>query len=361
MSSVRPRTVSAPLPRMISSVCRGVLACVIPLALPLTNAKGQQGGQGASRPTAGASEITRYAAASPDSEAPPRPPTARSSSNTGIEGARAVTAGNFVVFPFGHAQPVVTCTLLRVCIIELQDGEVVVNEPIAGDPVRWIVEAAKAGPEGRNALIVVKPKFCEITTNLVVPTDRRIYDLTLDSPPCKTRGGDPYNPQQPYARHVRFSYPDDTGSAALAAGEQGSRALGRRISSRDTGAGEVNRAYRLVRKRRGPFGLFGYQPLDFPWRPAAIYDDGAHLYLELPPAARHQAAPVLYAVEADGSRTLLNYTVQQTATGDGLYVTDRVVPRAALVLRSGAVEQRLVIENRAFGKATPTSVPEGRR
>jgi type IV secretion system protein VirB9 len=55
-------------------------------------------------------------------------------------------------------------------------------------------------------LIVAKPRECDITTNLVLATDRRLYDLTLDAPPCRGRST---NPQQPYVRHVRFYYPDE--------------------------------------------------------------------------------------------------------------------------------------------------------
>ena len=262
-------------------------------------------------------------------------------------------AGNSVVYPFGAPQPVVSCTLLRVCVVELQAGEVVVNEPITGDPVRWIIESAKAGPDGRNALIVVKPKFCQITTNLIIPTDRRIYDLTLDSPPCRGGRGDQYNPQQPYARHVRFTYPDDSSATrARTVAGAGSGAQSTGMISAAARRDSVNRSYRIVRTRRGPFGILGHHPVDFPWEPAAVYDDGAHLYVQLPAEARHDEAPVLYALQADGSQTLLNYTVAQTPTGDGLYVADRVVPRLVLLLRDGSRERRLVIENRGVRPAS---------
>ncbi len=120
--------------------------------------------------------------------------------------ARTVVQGNFLTFPFGHAQPTLTCTVLRACVIELEPGEIVLSR-ISGDTERWEIEPAPAGPDGRTLLIVVKPRDCDITTNLVLATDRRLYDLTLDSPPCK---GHSTNPQQAYARHVRFYYPDET-------------------------------------------------------------------------------------------------------------------------------------------------------
>jgi type IV secretion system protein VirB9 len=272
---------------------------------------------------------------------------------------RGIVVGNAAVYAFGRSQPVVTCTVLRACIVELEPGEVVVDEPIAGDQVRWHISASRAGPAGGTVLVVVKPQFCDITTNLVVPTDRRIYDLTLDSPPCA--GGSRYNPQQAYVRHVRFTY-DGTRRLDAAAVTAGSNAPLTRTSSdgglklpRDSASAALNRDYRIVRTRRGLFGVFTRRPIDFPWRPVAAFDDGAHLTIELPAAARHQAAPALYALEDDGSRTLMNYSARWDAAGTGRYVTDRVARRVVLVLRSGRREQTLALENRSY--TAPRPVP----
>src|SRR2546427_6715144 len=92
--------------------------------------------------------------------------------------ARTVVQGNFLMFPYGHAQPTLTCTVLRACVIELEPGEIVLSK-IAGDTERWTIAPAPAGPDGRTVLIVVKPRDCDITTNLVLATDRRLYDPTL--------------------------------------------------------------------------------------------------------------------------------------------------------------------------------------
>ena len=247
--------------------------------------------------------------------------------------ARPVVQGNFVAFPYGHSEPVLTCTVLRACIIELEAGEAVINEPIAGDQVRWLITGAKSGPEGSNTLVVVKPKDCDITTNLVIPTDRRIYDLTLDSPPCKTRSS---NPQQPFVRHVRFYYPDDeagrivNGFASGFAGVGGGRNVVPGISPE-----HLNFDYRVKKDRK------------FPWAPAQVFEDGAHVFIKLPPEARTSVAPVLFALEEDGTRTILNYAVRED-----LYVADRTFRRGVLVIGDGKKEQRVEIENRSFGKTS---------
>ena len=103
----------------------------------------------------------------------------------------------------------------------------------------------------------------------------------------------------------------------------------------------------MILAGRGPFRLFGRTRSAFPWRPAAIADDGAHVYVSLPETARRYPSPVLYALEADGSRTIVNYVLRDT-----VIVTDRVFRRGVLVIPYGKREATLVFENRAW-TATP--------
>jgi type IV secretion system protein VirB9 len=233
--------------------------------------------------------------------------------------ARVITEGNFVTVPYGHVQPTVTCTVLRACVIELQPGEVILSR-IAGDTERWEIVPASSGADGRTTLIVVKPRDCDLTTNLVLATDRRLYDLTLDAPPCSTKST---NPQQAYVRHVRFYYPDETVATW-------SRPEPVRIAP-DVAALSFN--YRVQKDR------------EFPWAPAQVFDDGARVYIKLPEAARHAEAPVLFVLEEDGSRTLLNYTL----VGGDTYVTDRLFARAVLVAGVDGNERRVVIERTGDG------------
>ena len=244
---------------------------------------------------------------------------------TGV--ARVVRQGSFLTFPFGHSQPTVTCARLRACVIELQPGEIVLSR-IAGDLTRWEISPASAGPDGRTTLVVVKPKDCDHTTNLVLATDQRIYDLTLDSPPCRrTTAQSATNPDDPYTRHVRFYYPDQTVA-------QWSRPAPPRIAPDAT---QLNFHYNVHREKH------------FPWQPAQVFDDGAHVYIKLPETADHADAPALFLVADDGSRTLLNYSV----IGD-TYVTDRLFTRAVLVAGVDGRERKVEIERDAPRSAGST-------
>lgn len=273
------------------------------------------------------------------------------SAAAGGGGAEVRTAASSVdardavtVMPFGRSETVLNCTVLRACVVELQQGEVLVNEPVAGDQTRWIIAHARAGPGGGDVLVVVKPKACDVTTNLVLSTNRRIYDLDLDSPPCAGHAGSATNPKRGYMRHIRFSYPADS---SLATRRVAKAVVSDSLPHEDdrvvSPSRPLNREYGVVRARRGPFGWFGEQPLDFPWVPTTIADDGAHVYITLPREARQHPAPVLYAVENDGSRTLVNYTMRDT-----IVVTDRTFRRGVFVIAAGEREQRLEFDNLAW-------------
>ena len=233
--------------------------------------------------------------------------------------ARTVVQGDFVTFPFGHAQPTLTCAVLRACVIELEPGELVLSR-IAGDTERWEITPATAGVDGKTPLIVVKPRDCDITTNVVLATDRRLYDLTLDSPPCKARVT---NPQQTYARHVRFYYPDET----VATWSKPATEPPVRIAP---DALALNFHYEVKKDRQ------------FPWTPDQVFDDGTRVYIKLPRDARSTVAPVLFVLEGDGGKTLVNYSI----VGGDTYVTDRLFDRAELVAGIDGKERRAVIERK---------------
>jgi type IV secretion system protein TrbG len=283
---------------------------------------------------------------------PARPPAAG-------EPAAGATSGAAVLIPFGHGRPVLRCAPLRACAVELEPGELVLATSL-GDAERWLVQAAAAGPGAHTPLLVVKPTACDLSTNLVVATDRRIYELALDSPPC--RGADAgengaYNPHLPYTGLVRFYYPDDlvrrwTDQERLARQLAAEQAAGRMPLAPAARLAQLNFDYSWDRSRR------------WPWVPSQVFDDGEHTYLVLPPAAHLAELPILLGVEPGGGLALLTYHLE----GQTL-VADRVLERAVLIVGHGKPrdEQRLEIANRAFGShpaigaTAGTDAKQGRR
>ncbi|HEV3456535.1 MAG TPA: TrbG/VirB9 family P-type conjugative transfer protein, partial [Thermoanaerobaculia bacterium] len=77
---------------------------------------------------------------------------------------------------------------------------------------------------------------------------------------------------------------------------------------------------------------------NYPWTPAAVFDDEVHTYIRLPGSGVGQESPVLFLIDRRGATALLNYAIRGQ-----YYVTDRVFEKAALVIGSGKDQQRLEI------------------
>ena len=239
-----------------------------------------------------------------------------------------------LLHPFGHGTPKLSCAPLQACRIELQSGEEILSDPALGDTERWMTVQIVTGPGGATPVLVVKPTDCGLATNIMISTDRRIYDLDLEAGACG-RGS---ARQATYTRAVGFYYPDET--IALAAAPEAPAVP----TIAELAARARNTNYRWKRTN------------GFPWEPARVADDGVRTYIQLPPEARHGVAPVLYLVDGDEELSVLNYTPQ-----DDVYVADRVLDRAALVIRegSGERERTLRIERYADrrGSSLGTAVP----
>jgi P-type conjugative transfer protein TrbG len=228
--------------------------------------------------------------------------------------ARTVRTGDAVVFPYGRVQPMVTCAPLRACVIELEPGETVLGEA-SGDAERWLIDRTATGVRGKTVLVVVKPTACSLTTNLVLSTDRRVYDLSLVSAPCTGPAG---GPTAEYTRFVRFYYPDPL------------------IAGADSGVGASRSRGDESRPERLRFEYVVHADKHVRWAPVAVYDDGAHTYLRFAEYMARGPLPVLRALSESGTPALMNYTVEANA-----FITDRVIDRAELVMgdeRSRRVE-----------------------
>ncbi len=223
--------------------------------------------------------------------------------------------GSFTIFPFGHAHPVLRCAALKLCQVELEPGEVLVDDPLSGDLERWDVDRTASG---RTTVVVVKPKACDISTNLLIVTNRRRYVVDLEAPEC-----DGTNPAGGYMPGIRFWYPGEEPEID----EEPEAPDGFLVDVRD-----LDTNYRWQTNR------------GITWNPVRVFDDGVRTIIQFGPDARNGEMPVLYGVADDGTRVQVNSIVRPDPAGDYL-IADRVLRRGALVLRDGNRERRLNVDN----------------
>jgi len=173
----------------------------------------------------------------------------------------------------------------QVTDIALEPGEKLVSVS-AGDTVRWIVGDTTSG-EGKDAQvhILVKPIGADLTTNLVITTERRTYHLEMRSS------------QSTYMASVSWTYP---ASQLLALKKQRAEADIAAAAVADTG---VN-----IEQLKFRYRIEG----DAPWRPRQVFDDGSKVYIQFPSGLAQSEAPPLFVIGPDGKPALVNYRVRGT-------------------------------------------------
>ena len=193
----------------------------------------------------------------------------------------------------------------QITVIALEPGESLTGAgPIAaGDTARWIIGDTESGSGAtRRVHVLVKPTRADITTNLVITTNRRTYLIELRS------GERPYMPAvawaYPQVASQRSSIPAAPIIPALAA-----------------------RNYR--------YGLAGDTP---PWRPVSVYDDGRRVYVEFPRGIVQGEMPPIFVIGSDGEPEIVNSRIHQN-----ILIVDRLFGAAELRLGSGNRQQTVRI------------------
>jgi type IV secretion system protein VirB9 len=164
--------------------------------------------------------------------------------------------------------------------------------------------------------VVIKPHAVNLETNLVIHTDRRVYQLELVS-----RKTD-------HMPLVSFSYPEE----ALQAWER--YLAGRREQSAEV-AMDLGRA--SIEDVNTDYEISGDEP---PWRPRAVYDNGEKTCIKMPQGLTRTEAPVLL-LEERKQMQIVNYRVR-----DGCYVVDRLFEKAVLINGVGKQQQRVEIQKK---------------
>lgn len=228
-----------------------------------------------------------------------------------------------IMYPFGQYLPKLTCTVMRVCDIQLQPGELVTGKPVAGDTARWMMSKQVSGA-GDKAIthVIVKPTDTNIQTNVIITTDRRTYQIELSSSAN----------EKDYLNMIGFYYPEEITSewdesAKLKAREQKAH------DSLVAAELPVGAADRLD----FDYSIDGGSDVSF--KPTRVYNDGLKTYIQLPDGVPMSEAPVLLLIDKDNKPAIVNYRAK-TPT---LYEVDKLFDKAMLVLGTDGNEQKVTI------------------
>ena len=182
--------------------------------------------------------------------------------------------------------------------IQLQPGEQLVNIA-AGDTARWTIGDVASG--GRT-IVLVKPTRPDLTTNMVITTDKRVYLVEASS-----------HDETAYNAVIAWTYPFEDLSRQVAA-----------IEAENAVRDDTVVVGVPVDQLDFDYEIDGDKP---GWRPVRAFDDGSKTYIEFPRDLGTIEAPPLFLTDDDGSGQLVNYRVKQN-----YYVVDRLFERAELRL-----------------------------
>jgi type IV secretion system protein VirB9 len=223
-----------------------------------------------------------------------------------------------VVIAYSSYTPKVVCRPMYVTDIILQPGEIVTGVH-PGDTVRWTFSPSRSGPSGSEQThVLIKPLMADISTNVIINTDRRTYQLDLVSSAAN------------FIPSMSFSYPDDSVKAwdvFMAEKKKERESVTALASGYSVSPDDLHLDYEI----RGKDSLR--------WKPVRVWDDGVKTYIQFKRGSvrRSVEAPVLVVFEHK-KEVLVNYR----ATED-MYVVDRVFDKAALIVGTGSRQDRVVI------------------
>ena len=163
----------------------------------------------------------------------------------------------------------------------------------------------------------MKPTRPDISTNLVVTTDRRTYMIELRA--------------RRNALHARRRL----GLSRTAAGQR------QTVPAAPVIPAEAARNYR--------YGLTGDSP---PWRPVSVFDDGRRVYVVFPRGIVQGEMPPIFVLGSDGEPQIVNSRIHQN-----ILIVDRLFGAAELRLGSGDRQQTVRIVRTNPTQAAARSQP----
>jgi type IV secretory pathway VirB9-like protein len=216
--------------------------------------------------------------------------------------------------PFGTAAaPVIPCSPDKVCSITLEANEVVLDK-VAGDTVRWQIVTGVAGARANVPMIFFKPTDLgtvvdPISTNLIITTNRRIYEVRLQAVKSvsRTRYGFTYGGQN-------FSAVNMTPVAAAVNGSPTAAPANQTAAEGGIGPAQVGGSTpvaQIITNPSPPPTSSGAWALDHNYRivgdtdykPVAAWNDGTRTYFQM----QHNASsPSIYSQGADGRPQIVN-------------------------------------------------------
>lgn len=230
-----------------------------------------------------------------------------------------IVTDGFMQFAYNIGQqPVIAASPLQITEISLQPGETMTNTT-SGDPQRWSYSVAYSGKaETKQAHILVKPSQPDLSTNFVITTDKRAYNLKIVS----THDGK-------YVKNVRFWYPDEIQAYWDKFNAEQGQQTETVATLPNLDVSHLNFDYCVTANWRSSR-----------IKPTHIFDDGTHTYIQFPSYLNAGDMPALF-IQSNSGQEIVNYRSKPP-----YFVVDKIFHQATLVLGVGKNSMRVTLLNR---------------
>jgi type IV secretion system protein VirB9 len=231
-----------------------------------------------------------------------------------------VGQGGILLYPYGQSTPTLVCSPLRVCVLELQRGEVIRNVT-SGNTVQFIAQPAYEG-SGANTrpIIVIKPTQLGINTNMAITTNRRTYYVNLEA---RDVGMIP---------RAGFYYPNQLVQ-----------------TWHKSAAAEIQKTAEKKARTVADLPVFSVDAMNFDYRvkghayfrPTQVFSVEGKTYLKMPKDVQFRQAPILLLQGKNGNTRIVNYQYIHRQW----IIVDSLFQKAILVIGKGDNQVKVKIDH----------------
>jgi len=229
--------------------------------------------------------------------------------------AEVITRPNgTILYPYGLAEVYLTTKRMMYSKIVLQEGEKIMSMA-AGDTVRWNILSSYIGDANSyTPVVLVKPFMGGLQTSLSIITDKRDYDITIQS----VDRGD-------FTQRMGFYYPQDKADAINIGLPPGQTDSSSNVSPKID-----------FENIKFDYTLHGDKRLV--WYPTKVFEDGNKVFIKMSSKVSHDELPAFMAINEAGQIEVVNYRYFRP-----YFVIDDLFSKGVLVLGADKYQKKIYI------------------
>jgi P-type conjugative transfer protein TrbG len=217
-----------------------------------------------------------------------------------------------ILYPYGLAQVNLAAKRMMYSKIVLQEGERIMSAA-AGDTTRWNILPNYIGDAtDYTPVVLVKPLMGGLETSLSIITDKRDYDITIQS----VDSGD-------YMPRIGFYYPQDRADAIE---------VGLPPDKIETSASKQPKIN--IENIKYDYRISGDQKLS--WYPTSVFEDGNKVFIRMSDHVDRSQLPVFMTMDHGGQAEVVNYRYFRP-----YYIVDTIFDQGRLILGTDKYRQMI--------------------